>query len=361
MNILNDIQYKFNRVMFKRDLKGLLRLYRKLSGMLDNNEALPRAIDRLWVHSSENGTKLNSPMAVALKEWKGALQEGRNLTDAMLGWVPDRHAMILRAGEESGAIAKGLQTIEHIEKSSSEMRAVISKAVGYPIFVFLALFGVLWVLGMNLVEPIRQYAPESVQAKIGALGSVTDFVRHQGIFIFMLFGGLAFLTVWSMPRWVGKWRVKADKYVPYSWYRIWNGSAFLMSMSALLAAQTPVSRALSILEASASPWLRERIFSARQEVMRGKNLGEALEADGLGFPEKTIIRDMIILSERTDVSAVLENVSKEWLTDKIEELEIQGAVIRFIGLISLGGIIAWAFLSIVGIAQGTAEMGNNMK
>jgi len=356
---LDDISYEITKASFKGNLKAQMRLYRKLAGMLNMNEALPRALERLWVTASYNGKKPKLAEAIALREWREALQTGRNLTDAMTGWIPDRHIMILRSGEESGAIAKALQSIEYIEKSTARMRGAISNAISYPSFIFIVLFGVLWMFGINLVTPMRQYAPESVKAKIAGLGAVTDFVQNYGLYIFIFIGITVSIITYTLPRWIGKLRAKFDKYPPYSWYRIWNGSAFLMSMSALLAAQTPLSRALSIMESRANPWLRERIFSARQEVMRGKNLGEALQADDLGFPDETIVLDMVILAERADVATILDMVSKEWLDEQILLLESQSTAVRSAGMILMGGVIGWAFMSIIGIAQGTADMGSS--
>lgn len=356
---LDELNYKIAKFSFSTNLKQQLRLYRKLAGMLNMNEALPRALERLWVTASFNGKKPHDPQAVALKEWRQALQTGRTLTDAMAGWVPERHIMILRSGEESGAIAKGLQAIEFIEKSTSRMRGAISNAISYPTFIFLVMFAVLWMFGENLVKPMREFAPDSVKAKIAGLGAVTDFIQGYGLYLFAIIAIIVGIIVYTLPRWVGKLRAKFDRYPPYAWYRVWHGSAFLMSMSALLAAQTPLSRALSILESRANPWLRERIFSARQEVMRGKNLGEALQADDLGFPDETIVFDMIILAERADVATILDMVSREWLDEQILALESQSAVVRSFGMMAMGGVIAWAFMSIIGIAQGTADMGNN--
>lgn len=357
---LNELNYHWAKFSFSKDLKAQLRLYRKLAGMLNMNEALPRALERLWVTASYNGKRPNTPQAIALREWREGLQTGRNFTDAMSGWVPDRHVMILRSGEESGAIAKGLGAIEFIEKSTARMRSAIANAIGYPTFIFIVMFAVLWMFGNNLVRPMREFAPESVKEKIAGLGAVTDFVQNYGLWIFIILAIVISIIIFSLPRWTGKLRAKFDLYPPYAWYRIWHGSAFLMSMSALLAAQTPLSRALSILESRANPWLKERIFSARQEVMRGKNLGEALQADELGFPDETIVFDMIILAERADISTILDMVSREWLDDQIQMLESQSTAVRSGGMMLMGAVIGWAFMSIIGIAQGTAEMGNSV-
>lgn len=359
MNSLDKFQYEFNKRSYKGNLKAHMRMYRKLSGMLNMNESLPRSLERLWVVSSLNGKKPNAPEAVALKEWREKLQTGINLSEAMEGWVADRHLMLIRAGEESGALARGFQSIEFIEKSTARMSKAITGAINYPVFIFVLLFGVLWMFGLNLVDPMRKYAPDNIKEKIKDLAAVTDFVQQYGLYVFLFVGIVVFIVIQSLPRWTGSIRVKFDRYPPYSWYRLWTGSAFLMSLSALLSAQTPLSRALTILESKSTPWLRQRIFSARQEVMRGKNLGEALQADNYGFPDDSIIMDMVILSERSDVANVLDMVSREWLDEQILLLEAQSGVVRSFGMALVGGVIGWAFSSILGIAQGTADGGGS--
>ncbi len=354
-----DLIYEIQKAQFRGNMKMLLRLYRKIAGMLRNNESLPRVLERIWISASFNGQKPKAIQAVALKEWRQSLQRGMNLTDAMDGWVPVRHLMVLKAGEEAGALAKGLESIEEIEISAKKMKGAISAAINYPIFLTLLLYGILWGLGAQLVSQIRQYAPAGVQAKIADLAAVTDFVMNYGHFVILGLVLFFFFITWTMPRWRGEVRKSFDKFIPYSWYRIWNGSSFLMGLSALIEAQTALSRALTILESQASPWLRERIAATREEVMRGKNLGEALQSAGYDFPDKLIVYDMIVLAERSDIARVLEMVSREWMEDQIELLNIQGAFVKNFFLALLAGVIAWAFSSIMGIAQGVSDNPNS--
>ena len=92
--------------------------------------------------------------------------------------------------------------------------------------------------------------------------------------------------------------------------------------------------------------------------MRGKNLGEALQADNFGFPDDSIVMDMIILSERADVATILDMVSREWLEEQIQLLESQSVAVRSAGMMLVGAVIGWAFSCILGIAQGTADSGS---
>lgn len=131
----------------------------------------------------------------------------------------------------------------------------------------------------------------------------------------------------------------------------------MLGLSALLGAQVPLKRALEILEDQANPWLRERITSAREEVLRGRNLGEALRVGHYNFPDPAVAIDLEILSERADVGGVIEEVTDEWIEDQIDSLKAQAAVARNLGLVAVGGTIAWAMQSVFAVVTQVSDGG----
>ncbi len=66
---LDDLERKITKFQFRSSRKHRFRVYRKLEGMLRSNEALSRALDRLYLNTSEMGKHPRRPAAVALREW----------------------------------------------------------------------------------------------------------------------------------------------------------------------------------------------------------------------------------------------------------------------------------------------------
>jgi type II secretory pathway component PulF len=184
---------------------------------------------------------------------------------------------------------------------------------------------------------------------MGGVADLSDFIRNWGfaviIVVLLICGFIAF----TLPLWRGRLRSKFDMYPPWSWYRILQGSGFLLGLSALLGAQVPLKRSLEILEEQGNPWIRERIGSARQEVLRGSNLGEALRAGRYNFPDPMVAIDLEILSERADVGQVIEQVTQEWINEQIDALKAQAMITRNVGLAVVGGVIAWTMSSIFNV------------
>lgn len=353
--MFEDFSMKMAQYQMRSNKKRRFRIYRKLQGMMEMNEPLPTALDRLWRNVSEDGTRPNRPDAMGVQQWLERSRQGMTLADMLDGWVPQREHMLMRAGEESGNVAKAITSIMAVDEAAEKMRRAIMSAITYPVFIFGLLAGVLWMFGVNLIEPLRKNSPPEVFQQMAGIAAVSDFIRESGFTTVCVIGGLVMLVLFSLPRWKGRIRAKFDMYPPYSWYRIWQGSAFLLSMSALLSAQVPLRKCFEILLNGSAPWLHERLESARQEILRGRNLGEALRAQGLNFPDPALARDLEILSERVDVARTMEVLARDWLEEQTRALNSQANMVRTVGMGAVGGFIAWAMMSIVGISQSIAS------
>ena len=354
---LESLQASFTKMQFRSSRKSRYRLYRKLEGMLKTNEALSRALDRLYQNVSEMGKYPERPAAVALREWFLKDRAGISLAQAMDGWVPSGELYMIRAGEESGGLAKALSSILMTGDKAREMKEAVMYAVGYPIFMFGLVGFVIWTFGINLIENMRKNAPANVIHAIGGIASFSDFISNWGLYLVLaivLLGGFITLT---LPYWRGPIRAKFDMYPPWSWYRVLQGSSFMLGLSALLGAQVPLKRSLEILEEQGGPWMRERISLTRQEVLRGHNLGEALRLSKMNFPDPAVAVDLEILSERADVGAVIEQVTEEWMREQIDDMKTQAVLIRNIGMALVGGIIAWTMMSIFSVVGELAKPG----
>jgi type II secretory pathway component PulF len=358
---LDDLERKLTKFQFRSSRKHRFRVYRKLEGMLRMNEALSRALDRLYLNSSEMGKYPRRPAAVALREWFLKDRAGVSLSEAMEGWIPTGELYMIRAGEESGTLAKSLAAIQAVGEKAKKMKAAVTYAVGYPSFMIVLVSFVLYMFGVQLIDNMRKSAPKNVMAAMGGVAMMSDFITNWGITVIIALIATIIVIVATLPYWRGPLRSKFDMYPPWSWYRILQGSGFLLGMSALLGAQVPLKRSLEILEEQGNPWMRERINSARQEVLRGRNLGEALRIGKYNFPDPQVAVDLEILAERADVGSVIEQVTEEWINDQIDVMNTQAMIARNVGMAVVGAVIAWTMMSIFGVVTELSKGGSTMQ
>jgi type II secretory pathway component PulF len=345
----DDLQRRFMRFQFRFNKKQRFRIYRKLEGMLRMNEALSRSLDRLYLNTSEMGKYPMRPAAIALREWFLKDRAGITLSEAMEGWVPTGELYMIRAGEESGTLPKTLRSIQTVGEKAKQMKEAVVYAVGYPIFMTILLSFVLYMFGIQLIDNMRKSAPPNVMKAMGGVASVSDFITDWGIWVVVAIISICLFIAFTLPHWRGATRAKFDMFPPWSWYRILQGSGFLLGLSSLLGAQVPLKRSLEILEEQGNSWIKERINSARQEVLRGRNLGEALRFGKFNFPDPTVAVDLEILSERADVGSVIEQVTEEWINEQIDSLKAQALIARNVGMAAVGGVIAWTMSAVFNV------------
>ncbi len=346
---MNDIEKWLTKFQFRTSRKQRFRVYRKLEGMLRSNEALSRALDRLYLNASEMGKHPKRPAAIALRDWFLKDRAGITLSEAMEGWVPSGELYMIRAGEESGTLAKALASIQKIGEKAKQMQGAVTQAIAYPGFMFILVCGVIYMFGVQLIDNMRQSAPANVMKAMGSVADFSDFIKEWGLWIVVGILVSAAVISATLGTWRGPLRAKFDMYPPWSWYRVLQGSGFLLGMSALLGAQVPLKRSLEILEEQGNPWIRERLNSAREQVLRGRNLGEALRIGKFNFPDPSVAVDLEILSERADVGTVIEQITDEWINEQIDDLKAQAVVSRNAGMAVVGGMIAWMMTSIFAV------------
>jgi type II secretory pathway component PulF len=352
------IELRLTKYQFRSNRRTRYRIYRKLEGMLRSNEALSRSLDRLYQNVTEMGKYPKRPAAIALREWFLKDRAGISLSRAMDGWIPTGELYLIRAGEESGALAKTLAFIQTMSERGRQMREAVSYAVGYPVFIFLLVGFVLWTFSINLIANMRANAPPAVIKSMGSIVPFSDFITAWGLYIVGFVILVVGVIATTLPYWKGPLRAKFDMHPPWAWYRVLQGSSFLMGLSALLGAQVPLKRSMEILEEQGNPWIKERISAARQKVLRGHNLGEALRLTQMNFPSPDVAVDLEILAERADVGQVIEKVAEEWMEDQVETMKHQAVVIRNAGMAIVGAIIAWTMTSIFAVVGELSKGGS---
>lgn len=187
--------------------------------------------------------------------------EDRSFGAALIGTVPDSDVMIIDAAEQSNQMVEGLQLLSKTVRSLSKMRSELKKAVAGPIFLFCMLSAMLVGFSYYLVPLLSQIIKPSTWPLIGrALYAVSEVITGNGPGILVVLITAWSAYVWSLPRWVGKSRIKADRYVPlYSIYRDYVGSIFLIALASLMRSGVGLAEALTLLAKRSSPWQRWHI------------------------------------------------------------------------------------------------------
>ena len=344
MQSLGKVERLYALALVRMDGKGRLKIYRKLSSLLKNRFSMMDSLERLYDIASDGGKKANEPLAIAIAQWARSLQNGDTFAVALKGWAPASELLMLSVGDVA-QLDIALDNLVHVTEGIARMKAPVVGALAYPMFLMFLTVVIIWAVGKYMVPPMANAAPGLVwRGQARTLIDLSDWVQaHQtGMFLFL---PIVFLIIgFTLSRWKGKARAFMDNYPPYSIYRIFVGVSWLLALSSLVKAGTPVSRALRSLRDNASPYLLYRIEKALVFINNGDNLGDALYKTGLNFPDKEIIGDLRIYAELDNFQAALDQLANSWLEDSIQSIGSRAEILNTVAILGVSGVIAWVVL-----------------
>ena len=346
----SNLELKFATWQFNG--KKRKRIYNKLTRFLANGVALPKALDNLWVHASDDGKKPKNDVALIIDQWRRKVAEGKKFGQAISGYVPESDRLVIEGGESAGELVIAIEKAVAINESSGKIRNTVIQGLAYPVMLVMAALALLVLIVRQVVPAFDAVLPREEWQGVGAqMAVVADFIDGY------LYYGLAslfivfFAIMFSLPRWVGSGRVWADKIPPWSIYRLVLGSGFMLTLSGMMRAGIAMPTALSMLAKGSSPWYKQRISHTLHWTNEGLNLGNALKRTGYGFPDEESIMDLRAYADLNNFDEALEKLAVEWLTESVEKIEMQTAVLKNLGLFLLGGTFIWIYSGIFSLQQ----------
>ena len=271
--------------------------YMDLSMALDDRIPLYSTLKKYEVRAR----KKNPSLALLYRQILRNSMKG-SLADAMRGIAPPSELMVLNAAQVSGdeSVASGLRFLSDTVEKTERMTRVIRGAVNYPLFLLVLMAAIATGFSFFAVPVLEEIMTVDKWPAAGkALHAVSLMIRHYGLLMAVVFVLLLGAFFYSLGNWTGNWRVRADRYLPYSLYRDYSGALLIVSLASLMRSGVSLRSALEQALQYANPWMR---WHVRKILMRlsssnAANFGQAF-ATGVLSPE---LEDRITdASERQD-------------------------------------------------------------
>ena len=334
----------FSKLMVRLYTSDRLAFYYKLKALLHNRFSLMDALERMYQIYSKEGKKPTESMAVAISTWMHQIRNGETFSVALRGWAPSTEVLMLSVGDVSNledALANTIKVVEGMNR----MKEPVFSAVSYPLFLMVMVILLIYGVGAYMVPPMVDAVPNLIWTGMAkSLVDLSYFVRDHPFPLFLTLPILIILVVLTFPRWKRESRAVADKFPPWSIYRIFIGVGWLLSLAALVRAGTPVSKAMRSLRGDASPYLLYRIDRALSYVNNGDNLGDSLYKTKLNFPDEEVVGDLRIYAELDNFPEALTRLSDDWLESSIKDIEKKAGVLNGVAILMIAAIVAWAVM-----------------
>ncbi len=337
--------FSFSKLAFRYEFNAKMRrrFYIKLAQLLENGVSLGPALAQLQLLS---GKSKRSTMPRLYQRWRREIENGKNFGQCVAPYVPGTEAILLETGSDSGHLVDALRNAAETSEQQARVRNAILSNAAYPALLMCMLLAALYMMAFTVIPTFAQILPvEEWQGISYKVAKVSIFIQSYGIVLLTIFGVIMGGVLFSLPRWTSRSRLAVEGILPWSLYRIWQGSSFLLSVAALMNAGVKMDEvSLGKLGKNADPYLAQRIKAIRRGIVSGANLGDALHQTGLVFPDREIIADLRIYAQLRGFDKNLVRITRTWVEELVDKvggiMKVLNTVVLFLIAIVIGCLVA---------------------
>ncbi|MFO7629861.1 MAG: type II secretion system F family protein [Prochlorococcaceae cyanobacterium] len=320
----------------------------KLSALVDAGIPIVRSLDLM---ASQQKMPLFKRAITAVSQ---EINQGGSLGNAMRQWpnVFDRLSIaMVEAGEAGGVLDESLKRLSKLLEDNAKLQNQIKGAMGYPIAVLV--IAILVFLGMTIfLIPIFAGIFEDLGAELPMFTQLmVDLSKLLRSSFSLLLAGILGIGAWLFGRFyatpAGRRQVDAVILkLPLFGDLIQKTATakFCRTFSSLTRAGVPILMSLEIVyETAGNSVIGDAILSARQEVMEGIPLSNALIRKQV-FPDMAM--SMLAIGEETgELDAMLSKVADFYEDEVGASVKALTAMLEPAMIVIVGGIVGSILLA----------------
>lgn len=286
--------------------------------------------------------------------WLEKMKNGLSFTKSVEGWIPESELNLISAGEEGKGIEKGLGEAIKFAKSAQKIKNTIISGSIYPtvllvtVIIFIAMFSIQMAPTYLSILPLEHW-PQMAQV----LYMISTTIVH-GWYIFLTIATIITIAiVSSIGKWVGKVRNVFDNFPPWSVYKVYHASSFLISLASMMQSGTPLNDCLVKIKRTSSPWLVQYIDEMMKNLRRGgKNFGQHLN---VGLLDEETAMDVVDYSELGTFEESVYKIGEKNLEDSVKKIEIKMGVVKNLLLVLVGITVGWIYFTNIQLNSDVAD------
>lgn len=340
-----DLESWLAKAQFKMGAVKRAAFYEKMAALIQNDIPLDAALRQLLARYSEK----KRPMAPLLKAWVSALDEGKLFAEATRGYIGETEGIIIAAGEKSGDLVVAFEQAALVARASSDIGKAVRGEMTTPavqvVVLVCLLVGFSTTMAPGLAQSVPPSALDSSQRALFGLAAVvakTWFIVVPGLVIGF------WAALWSMPRYTGPARRFLDRIPPWSVYRIYTGSTFMISLAALIKAGVPIEAAIRFIRGQSSPWMREFLSEMVGRLRSGADQGSAMD---VGLLSDELADTVAIYSKTSTFDDAMNSVGKEAIKTGIEGIKAKAGFAKIVATVLIGVFVGWMFDAMMGLSD----------
>jgi type II secretory pathway component PulF len=333
-----DLQIRERVAKFRFGLKARIGLYERLAAFLEAGIPVFETVETIKARYQ----KRRDFRAVIMEEWLQVMRDGTRFSEAIKEWVPSSEYMLISSGERGQGLPQGLHEAVRLSSAAANIKKSIIMGSAMPVVLFLMLLGMLAGFDLKMAPVFMVILPlEKWPGSAQTLKQIGDLVVHYFFIWALVAAGIGGVIAWTMSTWTGPIREVFDRLPPWSIYKNYQASSFLIALSSMLKAGVALSDSLKAMLRNANPWMSLHLGQMLSALRGGgSNYGEAMNT-GL-FDEETA-GDLQDYSRLSSFERAIGIIGERMIVEGVERTNARMAVARNLMLFLVAGTVFWIY------------------
>lgn len=355
----NGFEAKMATATIKWSMTERVRLYERLQRFVEHDIAIDDAFAKMILRTNRPRGMLKSRNAMrhVYQRWYAGLRRGKKFTDPEVAGsdLPPGELIMLMMGDQTSSPAEGFRQARFVADVVRRMKSALIGALIYPAVLLLMACGFLAGIAYKFGPQMLDMTDKPVEAWTflpRMLYTLSVVVKNFGIPLGILAIAFFALALWSMPRWhrmIPKLRWFCDHYIPpWSIYREYNASSFLIALGSMVQASLPVDDAIARITAISSPWLQAHLRRMLVRVRRGDDPGQSFDTGLLSDETLGYLEDF---NSAGGLDAALTVVGTESVEESIKRVQAGALVMGIFGMVLVVGLILLIYGGMIGLGM----------
>ncbi len=294
----------------------------------------------------------HSYLPIIMDEWLKSMAMGRPFVQALAPWAPGWEMLLLRTGGTS-QISQMFKHVAELSSNIIKLKSGLVSAVRYPAFALLMLFGLMYVFAYYVIPSLSTFlSPEKWPPVTKSLYEFTTFFTSNIVWILL---GIAFSIMMILRSMTdlraGFARSILNRIPPWSIYKQFNGSIFLLSLASLLRSENSIGQSLDTIRSGSSPYVASLIIVMQAKLQAGRSAGEAIQSEL--FDKETQI-NLEVYADSDKLEEGIQVLAQEQLETQIVKLGLAAKILGNAILLLVVGFIAWNYMGLIALQSAMA-------
>lgn len=339
---------------FKFGLKHRLNLYERLAAFTKEEFPLFDSLQKF----KKRYDKKKDFRGKIISIWLEDMKYGASLSQVLQGWIPDAELNLIQAGEEGKGIEHGLDEAIKFAKSAQKIKNTIIQGATYPLMLLLVVLGFIAMFSVKMAPTYLGILPLEQWPAMGQnLYNFSNFIISYWHLLIVFLAVISFFIAKTIGTWTGQTREFFDKMPPWSVYKVYQGSAFLISLASMMQSGTPLNDSLKKIKKTSSNWLAEYINDMEKNLKKGgKNFGSHLD---VGLLDEETAGDVIDYSELGKFEEAVYTIGEKNLEESVEKIALRMAMLKNLMLVLVGLTVGAIYYTTIELNGSVADSASN--